>query len=561
MSLDLVFASKGSAGVLAELAKLKQGAKLANDELKKDNQALLSLSRDVQRSYTQTLTPIEKLRQQAGRLQEALKNTKLPDLDKQKAAQALERVNAKIKDIEGNTGKASNKLSEAFGSGKAALLGAFATSAGAVAASIGLVIKTLIDEMRAAQELADKASATQLSVAASRNVVIRNLPGADDATIRQVLGENAGLAAATGVSETAINQARASALSASGGNIEASRRATEIAARFLSDRPSEIGDFAGSLLDLSKVTGSTDARVNLGLLSTVGGLSRITGQREQATSIAPALIGAREFGFSTSESAALFSAITTASGDLTGRQSGTATIQLAKQLEAFNPEQLAGMTTGQKLAALQSNRALADQFMADASFEAKSFGPIRSLLTNPQSYAARQYRSNLTALPGTQGLRAKGQRSLDAFSVNTLESVAAVDRAISSTLEQLELDAPATASTEQIRRIQQILQLSGSSATGARLRTSLQRYANGDSTIALDELASLVSPVIADLRDGSTRSEFVSGGTFGGVTITKKVPATEGELKNAELLEQLLQELKRNTTATEQSGGLTANGT
>ena len=555
---DLTFSSKGSEKVLADQQRLAEGAKAMTALYKQENRELAQLGRDASRAFDGTRTTLEKLQITANKLQAAVANTKLPDLERQKAAEALKRVNVQIKDIEENGGRASTKLNEAFGGAKTALLGTFATAAGAAAAAVAATIKVVTDELRAAQELADKASATQLSIGASRNVVIRNLPGAGNETIQKVLAQNASLAATTGVSESAVNQARASALSASGGNIGASLAATEIAARFLADRPSEIGDFAGTLLDLSKVTGTTDARVNLGLLSTVGGLSRVTKPREQATSIAPALIGARELGFSTSEAAALFSTITTASGDTTGQLSGTATISLAKQLEAFSPEQLQGLSTGQKLRALQADRQLADQFIAGLSIEAKAFGPVRALLTNSQSDAAKQFRANLLALPGTSGLRAEGQRSLDAFSVNPLESTAVKSRAIDSTLEQLELAATPALSQDQIARLQQILQRSGNSATIARLRTSLKKYADGDAVLSYDEAGELLRANILNLRAGTDPER--ANTSFGTVQIGPAQPATEAELRTADLLQKLLDELKRNTTATENSGGIVANG-
>lgn len=313
--LNLVFAEKGAAAVLREMAKLRAEAKAAGKEqeqlgtsIQAKNKAVEKSIRDIERAYQQTRSPIEKLEAQAKQLAKAIGDTKLPDLDRKKAEAALEGVKRKIDEtkaamaansdeakrnakiiqdeqdiiarkqavitrayeasrtplqrlqqeakslkaamadaklppidrlkaeaalkginnkileaslsLEGvgtEAKRADSALTKTFGGAKTALLGTFATAVGAATATIALVIKTITDEMRIAQELADKAQATQLTVSASRNVVIRNLPGTSEETKRRVLDQNAELSARVGVSETAINLARAEALSASGG--------------------------------------------------------------------------------------------------------------------------------------------------------------------------------------------------------------------------------------------------------------------------------------------------------------------------------------------------------
>jgi len=662
-SVDLNFASKGTAQVLRDQQLMKDGGKAMAALYKQENREMAQLGRDASRIFNQTRTDAEKLQQTAAKLREAVANTKLPDLERAKAADALKRVESQIKNVDEAGKKVDGTLTNAFGAGKTALLGSFATVAGGVATTVGAGIKIIVDELRAAQALADKAAATQLSVAASRNVVIRNLPGASESQIQEVLTQNAGLASSTGVSETAINQARASALSASGGNVGASLDATEIAAKFLADRPGEIGDFAGSLLDLSKVTGSTDAKVNLGLLSAVGGLSRITDQRQQATNIPAALIGARGFGFNTAESASLFSALTTGSGDLTGASSGTATVQFARQLSEFTGTQdnsgvekaqkalaaaqeaasgvagrdlsdtsrvrslkdaetqlaalrsrgadpkeiarqeevvrrrradrdqeaadqasrvqesrqkveqaqaelrqqrekaksgvdLSALSTGEKLRALQANPALAEAFLADASFETKSLAPIRDLLLNSGSDTTKSFESNLSQIPGLRGLQARGGQSLASFDANTLEARARVSRGLDSLLEQQLVGQPGDLSTDEIQKIQELLQSSGASATGSRLLTFFSKFSDGKSTLSIEEARAalesrrnaLLSPVQA-----------VSGGTGGGgVAIARR--ATESDRDQAALLDRILKVLEAGNTERKKQTDKISNG-
>lgn len=622
---DLTFSSKGTAQVLADQQKLKDGAKAMTALYKEENREIAKLGKDASKIFQQTRTDSEKLRQQAEKLRAVIANTKLPDLDRAKAADALKRVEGKLRDVEGEGKKVDKTLTQAFGESKTALLGRFATVAGTVTAGVAAGIKLVVDELRAAQDLADKAAAAQISVAASRNVVIRNLPGASQDQITKVLRQNAALAGTTGVSETAINQARASALSASGGNVAASLRATEIAARFLPDRPGEIGDFAGSLLDLSKVTGTTNAQANLGLLSAVGGLSRITDQRQQATNIPAALIGARGFGFNTAESAALFSTLTTESGDLTGAQAGTATIQLARQLSEFNgtfdtsgvtdarsalakarsaaaeasasaktdagkarakkaqakvvaaerrlqEEQakqarqidLSGLSTGEKLRALQSNPELAEVFLSDASFETKQLAPIRGLLTNAAGKEARSFNQNLSQIPGLAGLARRGASSLASFNANTLERRARLSRRLDSLLEtELVSGAPADLSTDDIQKIQALLQKAGGSATGSRLLTFFSKFADGSATLSRSEAAN----AITSRRDALLNPvQAVSGGVGApGVAVSR--PITEAERKQADALDRILKvleegnvERKKQTDKLNKPGGIPVTG-
>lgn len=554
---DLVFGSTGTTKVLNDQQKLADGAKAMAALYKQENRELKSLGKDAERIYKGTRSEMEKLRAQAETLRKAVANTKLSKAERDQAALALGRVETKIRSIGSQSDKAKGKLKEAFGGGASALFGSFVTVAGAAAAAVGATIKVVTDELRAAQELANKAAATQISVAASRNVVIRNLPGASDQQIQAVLAENERLAGEVGVSERAINQARASALSASGGNVSASLEATKIASLFLADRPAEIGDFAGSLLDLAKVTGTTDGATNLGLLSAVGGLSRITSQQQQAQSIPSALIGAREFGFTTSEAAALFSTITTSSGDLTGKTAGTATIQLAKQLEAFNAGGLQGKTTGEKLRALQSDRELANAFLSDASFETKSLGPIRALLTNAASDAAKSFASNLKAIPEVEGLRARGQQALSAFDNNTLEGRARLGRALDSAVEQGEVAARKDIlSEDEVSKIESILQRQGGfSSFGAVQATLVAR--GRDRLLSKDEAAALIEPVLERREtNAQLQRELLERGSS---TVSQE--SVKAATDSVQLLQNVLKELTEQTRELKKDkGGFVSGG-
>ncbi len=88
--LNLVFAEKGAAGVLRQLASLKSEAKNAGKEIAAQNAAISKSQKEIERAYQQTLSPIQKLENQAKSLAAAIKDTKLPDFDRRKAEAALD---------------------------------------------------------------------------------------------------------------------------------------------------------------------------------------------------------------------------------------------------------------------------------------------------------------------------------------------------------------------------------------------------------------------------------------------------------------------------------------
>lgn len=564
---DIEFTSKGAAKVVSDQEKIRASAEKVSQEYKDQNKAIQQLGRDASRSFDRTRTDLEKLHLEAAKLERVINGVEFSPDEKGKAKEALARINKEIAQAE-KGGKAADKaLTGAFGGAKAQLLGAFATAAGAAAASVAAVIKVVADEIRAAQDLADRAAQRQISIAASRNVVIRNLPGASDALQRKILLQNQSLVSSTGVSEVDLNLARAEALSASGGDVAGSLDAVNVAAQFLADRPGEIGGFAGSLLDLSKVTGTRDAKVNLGLLTAVGGLSRVVDPSAQAQNIPSALIGAKSFGTSTQTGAALFGALSEGSADIKGATSGTGLIALAQQLQKLGDEKFAGNkfipelagtnTTLERIRLLQGNRGVAERFLANASFEKKVLGPITDLLLNQGSETSKAFESKLSAIPDNAGLAAAGGQVLGSFAKNNeLEGRAAIGRTLDTTLESLQVKAPAELSREELEKLREILQRTGSSATGARISTLLSGLKDGRTTVSASEVTGILENRIADLRDGRTKTEFISGGSFGGVQVQRTLPATEGDLKQADLLQQLLEELKKNTSATKESGGL-----
>jgi hypothetical protein len=363
-----------------------------------------------------------------------------------------------------------------------------------------------------------------------------------------------GLADKTSISEVAINAGLAEALSASGGKVDPSLAAVEVAARFLADRPDEIGEAAGALLGISKVTGTTDARVNLGLLTRIGELGRVVNPKLQAENIAPALVGAAQFGGTASGAGALFAALSNAAEDKEGRRTGTALIQLARQLDDFQLgegfEKFQGQfdraNLTQRIGFLQRNKKAAEQFLDKASFETKLVGPITGLLLDPNtSNAAKEFARFRALIPGNDDLASVGEDALNVFSANDLDSRAAAQRGLKRSIEAFELIDRDSVSQEEREILQDLLARTGSTVVGAKVDNFLAGLGDGSPGLDRKELVRL-------LRN---RRDKLGVDTFAGLQIPEldgsKPNITPEEQRQVDILTQLIEVLERVTPKTE----------
>lgn len=222
--------------------------------------------------------------------------------------------------------------SASFGQGAIAKIGAWAASF----ASVHTALRLVTEEMQLQQELVDKRNQTQVSVAEARNTLIRTLAGSSDDEVRQALAASESIARGVGVSETKIAPALGDAISAIGGDVGKASEATRIAASYMRGSPDQIVEMAGSLLDVSKATGTADATTNLGLYQLLGKLSRVNNPNQMQQTIPSAMVGASSYGASYQEGGALFAAISNASADKFGRTTRTATVNLAEQLMEYD---------------------------------------------------------------------------------------------------------------------------------------------------------------------------------------------------------------------------------
>ena len=487
-------------------------------------------------------------------------------------------------EMDRNTGRFrrfNQQQEQTFGGISQKRIAAFVTGLGLVAAAE----RAITEELQAQKELRDSAAETRLDLGQARSQIIRNLVGSSPEQITSVLARSSDLAADLTISETFIAPAIAQGLSASGGDIEATFRAVRRAGQFLGDDPSQIPQFAGSLLDLAGVTGTTDANVNLGLLTGVGGFSRVVAPQQQAQNIPRALIGARAFGASTRGAAAIFATLTGASADFTGATGATGTIALARQLQQFaldeDPtvrelerlqnqletqqgrrkpdrkkiseieaeirdtrgalsqirrvnDEIAQFTTAEGRALfLQSRPELAAQFLGDASFEQGIQGPITQLLLDPSSAAAQLFAQNLARFPDVSGLGAQGAQSIQNLGLDPLATQGRVGRVLGTFTEGQRARAGLTLGRRGIEDLTEILARTGEFAADDAFRAFVAESQGG---ITIPETIEFLQ----EQQRGLRRTPFFA--RFLGSRGAHFAPDAQ-DLRNADSLQPLIERL------------------
>lgn len=585
---DLVFATKGTAEVLRAQTQMNERAAELSRVYRDDARAARELEQAAGRIFKNAASPAKQFNEEMGRLLGNFKQGKINAQQYEKGVKRLEEVYQETNTV---SGKLKANISNMFTGNALKQLSTFAagfTGAGGVIAAIQL----FKSEYQAAIDLINKAATTQMDVGAARNLVIRNLVGETPETIKATLGQTQALAAELNLPEQVISQAFADALSASGGKVPDALNATRLAGQFLADQPADMGEFAGSLIDLQKVTGSPDQRVNFGLLAKIAQLSRVSNAGRIALNAPRGLIGAAGFGFSGQEAAALYSTLTYASGDKLGATSANALIQLSQQLRDFAPaspdaEELLALrgkamfadpaspqgklaqeklraaeeqqaqaaafsqlSTGAKLRALQADPALAKQFLANAHVESAAKAPIEGLLLDPRSAAAVSYRSNLASIPQGAGLTRMTDEAIANFRLNELEPVAATSRSLTSLRDQFRVAEQQNLGEEERAALKEILMRLGGSNVGTNLTGFLSQLSDGKLGVSVEETRNLLQAEQERLLRGKT--SLISNGPILPGTV-HNTPATAEDRQNAKLLGDVIAVLNKQLEAQQET--------
>lgn len=488
-----------------------------------------------------------------------------------KAMQRLIDQQAKMEQGLKRTGRASasagKKNDAAFGAGALSSLKTYVAGFMGVG-GLMMAIQAVNRELEHTKQLQKDVASEQITLASARKDITRNMAGASDEDIKKMMGAATSIAGETNVEEKFIAQAIASALSASGGKQDASIAAVKGAAQFLADKPEEIAGFAGSLLDLSKITGTDDAAVNQGLLQQVGALSRVVDPALQASNIPKSLIGQQSFGATAQEAAAMFAAITNASGDLTGARSGTAAVGLAQQLRDFFKEE--GLTAkaekslgrslsmGERIEMLQGDQKLAGKFLEGASFEKAAAGPIEQLLTNVGSVMAAAFRENQGKIGSNDELAELAKKSIQQRFLDPLEQTAALDRAFKDAQSGLTMGDVETGRAGAIREnLSETFRRSGMGAHSLKMKEKafdLQVGLGADPTqLAIEQLEQEAEK---RLSTGGTVADISASGPFGQLRETRRT-VTDDDKSDAAILMEMVETLKsidQNTKAANTDG-------
>ena len=436
------------------------------------------------------------------------------------------------KKVQDESDASNRRLVGTLMTGAKAYLGMLAGGGGVLATQ-----KMITAELQKQVDLQDKQSRAQTTQAQAEAQLRRNLVGMDEAQIRQITEQQIPeMARRTGVSQKDLTLASAQAVSQSGGNVNAAMRAVEIAAQFMPDQPGSLGLSSGALLAMGQATGTQDATVNLGLLSKIGQLSPIADAGMQARNIPKAVIGQLAHGSSAQGAGALFASLAFGAADVTGESSGTAAISLAEQMKGFGG--LAGIdSTRGRIAALQRDPAMAQRFLAGASFEKKFSGVIEQLLTDPSSAVARAYSSNLTSIADAD-LGAVGRSAIQTVSAGRFASAEDLRRRMAVAVESnLTTDPNAGIAGVVANELPELIDSAGASgAMVKRYRKFEQKLTAGNPAGVLTSAINQLSQDIRLLVEGRT---VVAGDAVGGFVSTQVGGGSPEEVRMAETLTQI----------------------
>ncbi|MFB6320790.1 hypothetical protein [Saccharicrinis sp. FJH54] len=350
----------------------------------------------------------------------------------------------------------------------------------------------------------------------------------------------------TGVKSATIAKALGDAFSARGATNKAEAEeavaAVRAAARFAPEQDAgSLASLAGASVDVTRRFGTTPEQ-SIGFLQNVGQQSRVVDLQSLVQNVAPAVGNLTADGETAQGAGALVSVLTSATGDFTGASSGTAALQLDKQLRKIGHNNFeAG------IAALQADPAARAAFLADSSFEAKAEPAIRALL-DPASQLAREFEAARVSIGNfKQGAETYHNQIAD---VNRLESVqvARLDRAREAGVDRLKLSNVGGATAAVSRQFLEEVNLA---AGNSRVDSFLSEAAAELETGGAPTVAAVESRIRR--QGGLLRSPKMVGGGFN--VSAFEVEATAEEKRTGDLLVQIadtLREIQKNGSRSQQ---------
>lgn len=314
----------------------------------------------------------------------------------------MEKRMRKLEDQAKRANQSSRRSSQQSVAGIRSMSSALARfTSGAAIAAAG--VETIRDSLESTRRVAREAAEEQNRFAGSLRRTLINFapdravrsPQALEAILRQIAEE-------TGTDVNLVASGFSGAASARGAltNRQA-LEAVRLSAALAPGDAEILREFPQRLLDIQKITGA-DTGAAAGFLRQIQGAARIT-QLQQVGQTAPGTIRIlTQTGDTAEQAAEMFAAMTSLLDDARGERTATGLASLATQLQKFAPLQGIQGTTA-RVRALQQDPALAQQFLAQASFEARSRGGFQALIRGTESAireqaeAARKIESPLAA--------------------------------------------------------------------------------------------------------------------------------------------------------------------
>lgn len=382
----------------------------------------------------------------------------------QKRVEQLEAQNRKLNQESKKGADDSTRGWNAAANGAANAIAAYVS----LQAAIQVVNRSLQDKI----DLENKSAQAQTRVADSQRGFLINLGLVSKAEQEAANARIQQISKATGASVGSLYASAGAAVSARGDlSINQALDAVAVAARVQPRNAGEQTAVAGGLLDLATLTGSADAKVNLGILAGVGSQARITNLQALSQNLVPGAINVASRGGTPQEALALVSTITSQLKDATGATSATAGIQLANQLAAFLPEsdtfknetrngrtvrtvnrRGTGLSsTFQRIEALQNDDLLREQFLGSASFEQKAGSAIEQLLTKG-SPLAQLLTSNAAGLPSNAAAAGRADSFIAGLNDSSLQRAANIQSMFAGVTERNYLSNIASGEASLVRQ-------------------------------------------------------------------------------------------------------------
>lgn len=541
--------------VLTPLEKLKREEAALNTHLEKGTidaethrRALAALSKEMQNLENNTEEARQKQAAENAMLREAAQVIEKTQTKQERYALAIERLNKLRRSgkIDAEThARATKAETEALDEGKAT---SFSQKMGEVAAGVlsanlamaagSKAVQVLREEYERLIERQSKMAGAQISLAGAQENALQNL----DTTMspKDFLDRMRKESQNLGMSEKDLTNAAANALSAKGDKTAAEAvDATVAAAKFKRfGSAEEKAGLAGTALDLGKAFQMTPEQ-SLGFLAQAQGPSRVVSAQGMSDNIAPAIVGAAQFGVSKEVAASIAAALSSTSSDKTGAKTQTTMSALLEQLRSFGGE---GSNVEDTLRLIQSDKNTRTEFLQGASFEKQMIGAVEGLLT-AGTQTEKEFQ-NAQKVFGEMSPQQAFDRQLAMKNESEAIRLATMDQKMGNAAEQVQLSDPAGAQSGIIRdRMKELRDSLGNSGLGTRITGVLEDLDSGG-TQSIDTAIQSLNEERNTVGQGMLSRVT---GMMGGATSAMAVPRdqlTEAQKKQVDQLTLLIDQMK-----------------